>query len=169
MDPKRGSFPPWRGFQWFPRGEVRSARAFSALGWSLLPSSYPGPSRSNRSHQGCCEVADRRHSPEILRHNRSITWYSWVEGVGLRLMETVRISPDSSLLSRPLDNPLSDPEPDAESVDSSEDASLPEAALPDIFRGRMFCVAHGRQCYRGRTFGGETVWICPDERHSKPL
>ncbi len=80
-------------------------------------------------------------------------------------------------MSRPMDNPLAEPDPDSESADSSEDTSMPssedtsmpEAMLPEILRGRMFCVTHGRQCYRGRAFGGEVIWICPDERHSKPL
>ncbi|OLB46668.1 hypothetical protein AUH73_08455 [archaeon 13_1_40CM_4_53_4] len=73
-------------------------------------------------------------------------------------------------MSRPLDNPFAEPDPDSESADSPEATGLPEAMLPEILRGRMFCVTHGRQCYRGgRTFGGEIVWICPDERHSKPL
>ncbi len=72
-------------------------------------------------------------------------------------------------MSRPLDNPLAEPDTDSESADSSEDATMPEATLPEILRGRMFCLTHGRQCYRGRAFGGEIIWICPDERHSKPL
>ena len=45
----------------------------------------------------------------------------------------------------------------------------PDAILPEVFRGRMFCVIHGRQCYRSRTVVGEYVWICPDERHFTPL
>ncbi len=84
-------------------------------------------------------------------------------------MERIGHFLNSSLLSRPLDNPLSEPESETGHGMTSGAASVPEAVLPDIFRGRMFCVRHGRQCYRGRNHAGENVWICPDERHSNPL
>jgi hypothetical protein len=72
-------------------------------------------------------------------------------------------------MSKPLDNPLSDQEA-YPSVDQSRVSSgIEEGALPEIFRGRMFCTVHGRQCYRSITFAGESVWICPDERHVVPL
>jgi len=72
-------------------------------------------------------------------------------------------------MSKPLENPLSDQAANS-SVDQSRVAGgMQEGALPEIFRGRMFCTVHGRQCYRGITFAGESVWICPDERHIVPL
>src|SRR5438094_9753003 len=72
-------------------------------------------------------------------------------------------------MSKPLDNPLSDQAANP-SADASREASvMEEGALPEIFRGRMFCTVHGRQCYRGTTFIGESVWICPDERDVIPL
>ncbi len=72
-------------------------------------------------------------------------------------------------MSKPLDNPLSDQVANP-SADQSRVASEMEAGtLPEIFRGRMFCTVHGRQCYRSITFAGESIWICPDERHVVPL
>jgi hypothetical protein len=57
---------------------------------------------------------------------------------------------------------------DSESDDSQAD-EVPETVLPEVFRGRMFCVTHGRQCYRRKAFAGDFVWVCPDERHSRPV
>jgi len=72
-------------------------------------------------------------------------------------------------MSKPLDNPLSDQAANPSADPSGEASVMEEGALPEIFRGRMFCTVHGRQCYRGTTFTGESVWICPDERHIVPL
>lgn len=41
--------------------------------------------------------------------------------------------------------------------------------LAEIARGRMLCVNHGRVCYSRVFFTGEKEWICPDERHRKPI
>ena len=41
--------------------------------------------------------------------------------------------------------------------------------LGDIVRGRMLCMHHGRICYRRVSFTGEREWVCPDERHGKPI
>jgi len=72
-------------------------------------------------------------------------------------------------MSKPLDNPLSDQAANPSADPSREASVMEEGALPEIFRGRMFCTVHGRQCYRATTFTGESVWICPDERHLIPL
>ncbi len=72
-------------------------------------------------------------------------------------------------MSKPLDNPLSDQGANQPSEPSGELGTVEEGVLPEIFRGRMFCTVHGRQCYRSTTFTGEYVWICPDERHAIPL
>ena len=72
-------------------------------------------------------------------------------------------------MSKPLDNPLSDQGANPSSDQSSEIGVMEEGVLPEILRGRMFCTAHGRQCYRSIAFTGEFVWICPDERHVVPL
>lgn len=72
-------------------------------------------------------------------------------------------------MSEPLDNPISEPEQDSVTADPSAFENEPSGMLPVVFKGRMFCVVHGRQCYRARTLIGQNVWVCPDERHSKPL
>ena len=72
-------------------------------------------------------------------------------------------------MSKPLDNPLSDQGANQPLEPSREMGVVEEGVLPEIFRGRMFCTVHGRQCYRSVTFTGESVWICPDERHVIPL
>jgi hypothetical protein len=72
-------------------------------------------------------------------------------------------------MSKPLDNPLSGQGANQPSEPSREMGVIEEGVLPEIFRGRMFCTVHGRQCYRGTSFAGESVWICPDERHVVPL
>jgi len=65
-------------------------------------------------------------------------------------------------------------EPDTGPTDPTEespDSERPEAneySLTDIFRGRMFCLAHGRQCYRRTGIIG-SEWVCPDERHRRPI
>lgn len=41
--------------------------------------------------------------------------------------------------------------------------------LSEVARGRMMCIAHGRECYRRVTPLGESYWICPDERHREPI
>lgn len=41
--------------------------------------------------------------------------------------------------------------------------------LAEIVRGRMLCMHHGRVCYCRVFFTGEREWICPDERHRKPI
>ena len=72
-------------------------------------------------------------------------------------------------MSKPLDNPLSDQAENPPTGPSGEVGMVEEGVLPEIFRGRMFCTVHGRQCYRTTSFTGESVWICPDERHVIPL
>src|SRR5947209_11806461 len=72
-------------------------------------------------------------------------------------------------MSKPLDNPLLDQAANPSADPSREASVMEEGALPEIFRGRMFCTVHGRQCYRGTTFTGESVWICTDERLVIPL
>ena len=72
-------------------------------------------------------------------------------------------------MSGPLDNPISGSDPDPGSDDVPEEQYPPEAGLPAVLRGRMFCTLHGRECYRSAGFAGENVWICPDERHVRPL
>ena len=41
--------------------------------------------------------------------------------------------------------------------------------LPEVMRGRMLCVTHGRLCYRRISPVGMGEWICPDERHLAPI
>jgi hypothetical protein len=41
--------------------------------------------------------------------------------------------------------------------------------LPQVSRGRMLCTSHGQVCYRRVSFTGEKEWVCPDERHRKPI
>ena len=41
--------------------------------------------------------------------------------------------------------------------------------LPNVGRGRMLCVVHGRMCYRRISQVGIGEWICPDERHLAPI
>ena len=41
--------------------------------------------------------------------------------------------------------------------------------LPEVMRGRMLCVTHGRLCYRRISHVGIGEWICPDERHLAPI
>ena len=41
--------------------------------------------------------------------------------------------------------------------------------LPEVMRGRMLCVTHGRLCYRRISRVGVPEWICPDERHLTPV
>jgi hypothetical protein len=72
-------------------------------------------------------------------------------------------------MSKPFDNPLSDQAENPPIGSSGEVSMVEEGVLPEIFRGRMFCTIHGRQCYRSATFTGESIWICPDERHVIPL
>lgn len=57
-----------------------------------------------------------------------------------------------------------------ESIASGEER--PEAdgyELADVVRGRMFCLSHGRECYRRVQVVGESEWVCPDERHARPI
>src|SRR5260370_37660251 len=72
-------------------------------------------------------------------------------------------------MSKPLDNPLSDQVANPSTDPSSKASVMEEGVLPEVFRGRMFCTIHGRQCYRSATFTRESIWICPDERHVIPL
>ncbi|OLE71069.1 hypothetical protein AUF78_03905 [archaeon 13_1_20CM_2_51_12] len=72
-------------------------------------------------------------------------------------------------MSKPLDNPLSDQGANPSSDAPGEANVIEEGVLPEILRGRMFCTVHGRQCYRSTTITGESIWICPDERHMIPL
>src|SRR4029077_4542745 len=41
--------------------------------------------------------------------------------------------------------------------------------LPEVVHGRMLCVTHGRVCYQRISKVGLGEWICPDERHGKPI
>ncbi len=41
--------------------------------------------------------------------------------------------------------------------------------LPQVVKGRMLCISHGQVCYRRVSFTGEKEWVCPDERHWKPI
>jgi hypothetical protein len=41
--------------------------------------------------------------------------------------------------------------------------------LPEVARGRMLCIVHGRMCYRRISRVGVGEWICPDERHRTPI
>jgi hypothetical protein len=41
--------------------------------------------------------------------------------------------------------------------------------LPEVVRGRLLCVTHGRMCYRRISRVGIGEWICPDERHLTPI
>ena len=41
--------------------------------------------------------------------------------------------------------------------------------LPQVVKGRMLCTSHGQVCYRRISYTGEKKWICPDERHRKPI
>jgi hypothetical protein len=41
--------------------------------------------------------------------------------------------------------------------------------LPEVVRGRLLCVTHGRMCYRRISRVGMGEWICPDERHLTPI
>ncbi len=68
-------------------------------------------------------------------------------------------------MSKPLDNPLFEPDANQSSPEFQRNKPLADARLPRIVRGRMFCVAHGRQCYQRNAPTGESEWICPDERH----
>ncbi len=73
-------------------------------------------------------------------------------------------------MSKPLDNPLSEPEISPHSSGPEDnDSLLTEGELPGIVRGRMFCLMHGRECYRRISITGESEWVCPDERHGKPI
>ena len=59
-------------------------------------------------------------------------------------------------------NPLTNPA-------VSDEAEVKSYRLMEVVRGRMFCLAHGRQCYLRTTFLGERQWVCPDERHWESL
>ena len=61
-------------------------------------------------------------------------------------------------------NPLAEPKAlDDERPETSE------YRLTEIVRGRMFCLVHGRECYRRAVILGEGEWVCPDERHRKNI
>jgi hypothetical protein len=68
------------------------------------------------------------------------------------------------------DNPLfpSDNE-DNNYEDSSTDNVIEDVSLPDVARGRLFCLSHGRLCYRQFSITGDREWVCPDERHVNKL
>lgn len=53
--------------------------------------------------------------------------------------------------------------------DRVSDRTLEEHDLPEVGRGRMLCVVHGRMCYRRISRVGFGEWICPDERHLTPI
>ena len=61
-------------------------------------------------------------------------------------------------------NPLTEP-----SAPGDEGVKTDDYRLTEIIRGRMFCLAHGRECYRRAATIGESEWVCPDERHRKPI
>ena len=65
-------------------------------------------------------------------------------------------------------NPLTEPE-DPAGVRASDLIETEEYHLVAVDRGRMLCVNHGRVCYRRVHFTGEKEWVCPDERHRKPI
>ena len=60
-------------------------------------------------------------------------------------------------------NPLTEP-----GAPSDEGPETDDYRLTEIIRGRMFCLAHGRECYCRAVILGESEWVCPDERHRKP-
>ncbi len=61
-------------------------------------------------------------------------------------------------------NPLTEPGPLGEERPEKDDYRLTE-----IIRGRMFCLAHGRECYQRTKIIDNAEWVCPDERHRKPI
>ncbi len=61
-------------------------------------------------------------------------------------------------------NPLTESRPLGEERPETDDYKLTE-----IIRGRMFCLAHGRECYQRTKIIGDAEWVCPDERHRKPV
>ena len=68
-----------------------------------------------------------------------------------------------------------DPDPETDNpltglgTPGDEGPETDEYRLTDVIRGRMFCLPHGRECYRRVTIVGESEWVCPDERHLKPI
>ncbi len=68
------------------------------------------------------------------------------------------------------DNPLIDPEEEHSNTLQVEDVEDSTARhLPELPRGRMFCLVHAQHCYQKFSIFGESFWVCPDERHGKPL
>ena len=63
-------------------------------------------------------------------------------------------------------NPMTGPE-GLPADEAGPDAD--EYQLTEVARGRMLCIVHGRVCYRRVAIIGESEWVCPDERHRKPL
>ncbi len=65
-------------------------------------------------------------------------------------------------------NPLTQPEDHiSPSASQGGQPETEEYQLTEVVRGRMFCIVHGRMCYRMVTVIGESIWVCPDERHRK--
>lgn len=54
-------------------------------------------------------------------------------------------------------------------VPGDDGTETDEYRLTEILRGRMFCLSHGRECYRRAAIIGEGEWVCPDERHMRPI
>lgn len=72
--------------------------------------------------------------------------------------ERPKSSPDNSLDSYPVHTTVDGNAPDKDRL-----------SLGSVSKGRMFCTAHGRQCYQKPGFYDGTVWVCPDERHAQPI
>jgi len=54
-------------------------------------------------------------------------------------------------------------------VDPTSLTSQGRYELPQVSKGRMLCTSHGQICYRRISYTGEKEWICPDERHRRPI
>ena len=54
-------------------------------------------------------------------------------------------------------------------VDPTSLPSQGKYQLPEVTKGRMLCTSHGQICYRRISYTGEKEWICPDERHRRPI
>jgi hypothetical protein len=67
-------------------------------------------------------------------------------------------------------NPLTQPEdPLSPTLPQAEESETDDYQLTEVVRGRMLCLSHGRVCYRRVSMIGEKEWVCPDERHRRPI
>ncbi len=96
-----------------------------------------------------------------------IYWYSISDTILNGTVRLLVVNPEQRMTDDQdpgTTNPLIEPGPPDEERPETDDYRLTE-----IIRGRMFCLAHGRECYRRSAIISEGEWVCPDERHRKPI